>query len=243
MRAYRLILLAISLLTISFTGYADNTAKEMNEIKRASDKYFYAESTMPTEKEARSNADNLLISTINSCFEEAGSEQGFTPDMAKSFKYMKMKRGSDIRVLAYILKSETGVDKISAPAPRKDDEPVPPAEPSPAPVKPGTQTSPAAQGKFIPTAAQEETISDLLAADDMQSAMKLLAMFQAMHKVKRYGTVKDAPKGYNPFWLIGTQEFKIGTIITGEESPIDILTGSPARAEDHKGVPMLWFTF
>ena len=246
--AFRLIILMVTALACTLTARADNTSAEINAIKRASGEYIYAESTMPEESEARHNADNLLISNINSYFEETSPSEKFTPALARSFKYMKMKRGGGIRVFAYISKADLGGKAVTeTPAIGPVENPV---EEAPSPSGPETtaptQQSPAEEPLSKPavvelSSAQRGVVDDLLSAKDMQTAMKLLSMFEAMRKIKRYGTVNDAPSDTTPFWLIGTADFNIDTIISGGESTINMKTGQPDNANSHKGVPMLWF--
>ncbi len=243
----------VLLLLMPFCAAADNTSAEINAIKRAAEGYLYAESTMPTEDEARSNADNLLVSNINSFMEEFGSDAKFSPAMAAKFQYMKMKRGDNIRVFAFIAKGDLGLDLSS----KKEDVPEETtgetasesAESTPESTgqepasEPAVATAaPAPVAETGPDRSQRQVLDDLLGCKDLKAAMKLLGMFEAMHKVKKYGTITDVPSGNDHYWIVGTAGYNIDCIITNGESPADYKTGQPRNANDIKGVPMLWFT-
>lgn len=227
------------LLLLPFAATADNTSAEINAIKRAAEGYIYAESTMPTEDEARSNADNLLVSTINSFFDELANGGQFTPGMAAKFQYMKMKRGDNIRVFAFIAKGDLGIETSS----KKDPEPAgETAETASAPAQPAAETPAAAPETAALDSNRRQVLDDLLGCKDLKAAMKLLGMFEAMHKVKKYGTINDVPSGTEHFWLVGTAGYNIDCVITDGPNPCDYRTGEPRNAADIKGVPMLWFT-
>jgi len=243
-KSFRLFIFSILASLCHLTAAADNTSAEINSIKRASGEYIYAESTMPTEDEARHNADNLLISNINSYFEQNSPEEQFTPALVRCFKYMKMKRSGGIRVFAYISKADLGGKPVTTTVPvepvTEPEETTPAAQEQAQAPQPAPADEPRAASVDL-TPAQRSVVDDLLSSKDMQSAMKLLTMFEAMRKIKGFGTVNDVPADEVPFWLIGTGNFGIDTVISGGDVTVDLRTGQSDSAARHKGVPMLWF--
>lgn len=245
--------ICVLFLLLPFGAAADNTSAEINAIKRAAEGYLYAESTMPTEDEARSNADNLLVSNINSFMEEFGSDAKFSPAMAAKFQYMKMKRGDNIRVFAFIAKGDLGLDftskKEESPEETAGETASETAESTPESTGQTPANEPAVAAAVSapvvgagPDSAQRQVLDDLLGCKDLKAAMKLLGMFEAMHKVKKYGTINDVPSGNDHYWIVGTAGYNIDCIITNGASPADYKTRQPRNANDIKGVPMLWFT-
>lgn len=208
-----LLILLFQLIT-SIDVIADNTSGEINTIKRDAANYIYAESTMPTESEARSNADNLLITNITAYLEETQSDIQFSPIMAREFKYMKMMRGNDVRVFAYIAKSS-----LSSEAPESVAE-----------VKNGDNESeeavddPQATANRL-TSDQQQVINNLLRCNDMQRALKLLALFQSSQLIKDYGTRSSLPRDTAPYWIITDSGNQISTIISPEPDATDMKTG------------------
>lgn len=242
------ILLSVGILFSIFPVSAEDVGQQINAIKRASETYIYAQSTMAEESEAKLNADNLLISKINDFLESEAPGKSFYPTMVKHFKYLKMKRTGGIRVFVYISKSDvTGsgshASVAAQPSARRTESDTQErrAERNQVEKKGGTGSGGSCSVNLSP--AQREVITDLLNAKTMESAMKLLAMFQSMRKIKRYGTLNDKPSFSDAFWIIGDAQFNVGTVLSDGSSKTDLKTGSPDNIDNYHGVPMLWFTF
>lgn len=250
----------IVLLIIAFhaiASYADNVAQQINDIKRDAENYIFAESTVKSEDEARHNADGLLISYINDYLEEAAPGTKFSPAMAAKFQYLTMKRGSGIRVFAYINKSELtgGQPPKTVKTQREKDEAETqqisthstssvstPLQQGSHSIKPqGTPHVKQVDGDYALTSSQQDLIKDLMEARDMESAMKLLAMFKVMRKIKDYGTLNNVVDKSECFWIIGDSDFKVNTVLSPGTSRTNFATGSTDNLENHKGVPVLWF--
>lgn len=227
---------------------ADNVAQQINDIKRDAEKYLFAESTVKSEDEARANADGLLVSYITDYLEETAPGTQFNPGIASKFKYLTMKRGSGTRVFAYISKLElsqgsmtTGnvksrrereEDEISCPMPSNNLKSVNSAK---------KQNTTPIIGDYNLTSAQQDIIKDIMGANDMESAMKLLSMYQVMRKIKKYGTLNDVENKEECFWVIGDTNFKVSTILSPGATRKNLGTGLTDNLENHRGVPVLWF--
>lgn len=249
------VLLIIAFLAI--VSYADNVAQQINDIKRDAENYIFAESTVKSEDEARHNADGLLVSYINDYLEETAPGTKFSPAMAAKFQYLTMKRGSGIRVFAYINKSVLtgGQPQKTVKTQREKDEaemqhtsyhststvstPVP--QSSSLIKQQGNTSVEQIEGSYALTSSQQDVIKDLIEARDMESAMKLLAMFKVMRKVKDYGTLNNVTNKNECFWIIGDSDFKVNTILSPGMSRTNFATGSTDNLENHRGVPVLWF--
>lgn len=86
---------------------SSSTAKQINDIKRAG-KYFYAESTLETEQEAREAATLMLANFINDYVNSNNLPQDKKvkeSDLAKA-QSLSMKRGPMMRVFLYVKKSD-----------------------------------------------------------------------------------------------------------------------------------------
>ncbi len=231
---------------------ADDVAQQINDIKRDAENYIFAESTVKSEEEARANADGLLVSYITDYLEETAPGTQFNPGIAAKFKYLTMKRGSGMRVFAYISKSElsagsTTGKQVKSRREKEEEEisrstPATTATPKPKPATTAETPKPAAAvSNTNLTPAQQDVINDLMGAKDMESAMKLLSMYQVMRKVKKYGTLNDVGNKEECFWIIGDTNFNVSTVLGPGVSRTNFSTGLTDNLDNHKGVPVLWF--
>lgn len=229
----RHILLLMAIVCLPASAYAvQGTAKQINDIKR-SGTCFHAESTAPTQKEATEAATQMLAYHINEYIKDNSlSCPRVSENSIAGIKYIEMKRGSNIRVFAYVDKDN--ILKGEAPAPRPEPTetqtppaPAPPA-PAPAPAQPA-RPEPAAPTEqpieqTIDTSTDEDltvttaevdavanaaivnnyvkALESLIAAGDLQSVLKRLQRLEAEYVVKRYGPYAKCKNKTWAFWMI-----------------------------------------
>lgn len=247
-RFIRIIL--VSLLTAFFSpaSFAQDVVEKINEIKLDVDNYLYAESTVETEAKARDFADALLISNINDYFEQEEPSRKFSPADVANFKYLTMKRGSNIRVFVYIRKADLGLSSSDVQASRASESRAQKTTPkretsgaASASTSAPEYSKPSTRGITRP---QQEVIEEIMKAQDMQSARKLLALFTTMRRVESSGVVADCPDFNSCFWIIGNPESGVATVlspVTSGESRVNLKTGQSDSLENYHGVPVLWF--
>lgn len=92
--------------TVTFAQGAGIT-KQINDIKRDG-KYFYAESTMETEEEAKITAVLMLTNYINDYINDnkLPPESKITEKSLTKAQYIKGKRGENMRVFVYVNKAD-----------------------------------------------------------------------------------------------------------------------------------------
>lgn len=145
------IILRHSLLLVFMLGAAAaafaGTSKQINDIKRAGN-CFFAESTAPSMAEAKQSATSMLSHYINDYIKDNGLSHPLVSESSiPGIKYIDMKRGSNIRVFAYVEKSsilngETPTPQNTQPEPV--ETPSTPA-PAPAPAPAPSQAAPVQQ--------------------------------------------------------------------------------------------------
>lgn len=243
-------IVALIIAVTALAAKADNVAQQINEIKRDAENYIFAESTVKSEDEARANADGLLVSYITDYLEETAPGTQFNPGIAAKFKYLTMKRGSGMRVFAYISKSELSAGSTTGKQVKsrreKEEDEISRSTPTVTPKPKHSTTAETKKPELVVgnanlTQSQQDMIEDLMGAKDMESAMKLLAMYQVMRKVKEYGTLNDVENKEECFWIIGDTNFNVSTVLSPGVSRTNFSTGLTDNLENHRGVPVLWF--
>lgn len=93
----------------SIQGQTTNAIKEINTIKKAPDKYIYAEGTSATWEEALDNAKTLLSATIELWAKESNTNEDVKGFVAKANEHLfeiKATRGQLFRAFVYVKKSD-----------------------------------------------------------------------------------------------------------------------------------------
>lgn len=244
--------------------------KQINDIKRDG-RYFYAESTMETEEEAREAATLMLTNYINDYIndkklppESKVTEQGLT-----KAQYIKGKRGTNMRVFVYVNKAdyvpfesggeaaplESKVEPIVAPEPAVTPEPVTTPEPVATPevsesVAAPTVTPESSSGASIPLLVewQQEALNEMLAKSNLQGVISVLNRMKVDYKVKRFGTYNECKNIAECFWLIleNDADKSLVTILgPGTSDRVNFRTRQYDSLDNYfgKGKGAVWFEF
>lgn len=161
-RHLRIFVMTLMAVAFSLTAAAANIGKQINEIK-LSGTCFYAESTDPSEANAKKAANTFLASYINQYITDNGlSHEKVTPDDIPGIKYLKMNRANGKRVFAYVEKNVILNGETPAPQPETEDvmeeTPAPEPEPAPAPEpEPEPVTTPVTAEEADSVAVFEES--------------------------------------------------------------------------------------
>ena len=193
--------------------------KQINDIKRDG-RYFYAESTMETEEEAREAATLMLTNYINDYINDKKlpPESKVTEQSLTKAQYIKGKRGTNMRVFVYVNKAdyvpfesvgeaaplESKVEPIAAPEPVETSEPVATPAVSESVVTESTVASESSSDASIPLLVewQQEAVNEMLTKPNLQGVISVLNRMKVDYKVKRFGTYNECKNVAECFWVI-----------------------------------------
>lgn len=254
---------------LSITGaIAQNSGitKQINDIKRDG-KYFYAESTMETEEEAREAATLMLTNYINDYINDKNlpPESKVTEHSLTKVQCIKGKRGTNMRVFVYVNKAdyvpfesaeddapfESKVEPIAAPEPVESvaaaastvtSEPVVAAEFAAAPVT-SSEASMA-----LPVEWQQEAVNEMLQKPNLQGVIGVLNRMKVDYKVKRFGTYNECKNVVECFWVIledDTDKSLVTILGPGTNDRINFRTRQYDSLDNYfgKGKSAVWFEF
>lgn len=209
---------------------ASDTGKRINDIK-LSGTCFYAESTDPSEANAKKAANTFLASFINEYIADNGlTHERVSPDNIPGLKHLTMKRNSGIRVFAYVEKDVILQGETPAPQPAQEevieepveeiatveeilpdtlavaDIPVAPAAETPV-ASPGTSAQPSEPSVTVDDSdpvfrTRYNTLMSLVEVGSLSNALKALQRLDAEYIVKRYGPYNKCPNKMWAFWMI-----------------------------------------
>ncbi|RGN35204.1 hypothetical protein DXB65_11235 [Bacteroides oleiciplenus] len=239
--------------------------KQINDIKRDG-RYFYAESTMETEEEAREAATLMLTNYINDYIndkklppESKVTEQGLT-----KAQYIKGKRGTNMRVFVYVNKAdyvpfepvgeaaplESKVEPIAAPEPVETSEPVATPAVSEPVVTESTVASESSSDASIPLLVewQQEAVNEMLTKPNLQGVISVLNRMKVDYKVKRFGTYNECKNIAECFWVIleNDADKSLVTILgPGTSDRVNFRTRQYDSLDNYfgKGKGAVWFEF
>jgi hypothetical protein len=248
-RITRKIALALAALALPVIALAQTDVKQaINEIKR-SPNYFYAESTMADENQARDAANVMLAQFINDYVKE-NSISGVgrvTSDNLKGVKYKSMPRGSQTRVFAYAHRSDyipnyqepviidNGADYDNYAIDNSNDSTAVIVDNN----KPVVNV---VSGEL--SLMGRRAVGELLAKTDLPSAVKHLAKLQSENIVKRYGTVRDCRNSAASCWIVAQSGpgMEIVTILgPGEDTRTNFSTDNDDSLANYSGYNAVWF--
>ena len=256
---------------LSVTGaIAQNSGitKQINDIKRDG-KYFYAESTMETEEEAREAATLMLANYINDYINDKNlpPESKVTEHSLTKVQCIKGKRGTNMRVFVYVNKAdyvpfesaaddtpfESKVEPIAAPepvesvaapeaAPTVTSEPVVATESTAAPVT-SSEASMA-----LPVEWQQEALNEMLQKPNLQGVIGVLNRMKVDYKVKRFGTYNECKNVAECFWVIledDTDKSLVTILGPGTNGGVNFRTRQYDSLDNYfgKGKSAVWFEF
>lgn len=227
----------------------ESDAKRINKIKRDS-KYLYAESTMPTEEEARQGAEETLGIYIDEYVENqkdlAGAGRILIKDLQSKIDYIEMKRGTLVRAFAYVKKSDIvpadNIVVIDGPAvTHNEEEPLETTE-----QQPDTQQQSDMQPASYMAVAylpqwQQELIGELLEKNSIVEARTHLNRLKAEYKVRRLGPATSAKNASALYWVVQPASGGLIVLGPGTEQRVNFRTMQADRLENYSGCDALWF--
>lgn len=251
----RILMLLLSCLSIT-GAIAQNSGitKQINDIKRDG-KYFYAESTMETEEEAREAATLMLANYINDYINDKNlpPESKVTEHGLTKVQCIKGKRGTNMRVFVYVNKAdyvpfesaaddtpfESKVEPIAAPEPV---ESVAAPEPAATPVT-SSEASMA-----LPVEWQQEALNEMLQKPNLQGVIGVLNRMKVDYKVKRFGTYNECKNVAECFWVIledDTDKSLVTILGPGAKDRVNFKTRQYDSLDNYfgKGKSAVWFEF
>lgn len=257
---------------IAVTGAVSQNSsitKQINDIKRDG-RYFYAESTMETEEEAREAATLMLANYINDYINDKNlpPESKVTEHGLTKIEYIKGKRGTNMRVFAYVNKAdyvpfesaedaplESKVEPIAAPEPAVTPESVTTPEVAPAvtadPIVAEPTVIPDSSSDVsmsLPVEWQQEALSEMLKKANLQEVISVLNRMKVDYKVKRFGTYNECKNIGECFWVIleDDADKSLVTILgPGTSDRINFRTRQYDSLDNYfgKGKGAVWFEF
>lgn len=208
------------------TAIAQNTSKEINDIKR-NESYLYAEATDQDAEKAFGMARDLLISFMveyaQGQRELSDEDHELIKNNVNRLQRMQMPRGTQHRVFVYIAKA----DVLSAEAPA-----MPPQ------AKPLGQSLP----KAAPGTWQEKVINDLLACETLYQGKVMLNRLKAEYRVKRTGYMSSCPDPAACYLLVGDAEGNLKTVLgPGDGQRTNLRTKSADTLDNYDAQTAIWF--
>jgi hypothetical protein len=253
----RKITFTLTLMLIMLPLSAQNDVKQaINEIKR-SPAYFYAESTMADEGQARDAANVLLAQFINDYVKEnsiSGVER-VTSDNLNGVEYKSMPRGTMTRVFAYVHRSvyipgyqdPTGADNGGGSGSGGGSGV---GSGGGSDFNSATAIAGANNKPVVAVISGElsmigrRAVGELLAEADLPSAVKQLAKLKSENIVKRYGTIRDCRNTAASCWIIAQSDsgMAIVTILgPGSDTRTNFKTDSDDSLANYSGYNAVWF--
>lgn len=223
------------LLLVSFYMIAqENATQSINEIKRQSDIYLYAESTSQTWEEALDNAKYLLGVEIETWAKTIDSQpaDGYIAEAQNHILNLKSMRGDRFRAFVYVKKSDimpivnaSQVLVISADEERKT-------------TISEVNTRPTEVLLYQPTQLEKEIMS-VSNANNIGTFIKRL---KSEGKLGNYGKYKDMPSGIDCYLFVYNRELEISAYLhkTGNKF-INLKSGEPDPISNYSGCGAWWF--
>ena len=199
----------------------DEQKAEITKVKRAPEKYVYAEATCKTLEEAKDVAEEMFYEAVNEYVAELKKEKGkndFVINDAKAiFNEISMPRGSNMqRVFLYAKKSDIIAMKnpVVLSKMNKEEEVTEKSQPSESEPTPAPQTI-----EFPPAAKQLATIKTIAEANRTLKQMKASGTVIAYSK---YSAVTNANEWY---LIVYDAKGNVKAILTDGEKRYNVATG------------------
>lgn len=203
--------------TAAMAGSVEDIKKEINKIKKSS-QYIYAESTAPTEADARAYAEMRLYDEVNKWVATQKKMKGSTNLVVNNRKELwtsfSMPRGSNmVRYFAYVKK--------------KDIIPTDNA------VVITNESMPAVEEKLqlvLPEAVK--ILADITAYDEMAEKVKQL---KAEGKINNYGRYDSLDNPDENYLIIYNPQGEVEAILTPGPDRRNVKTNKPDGVANYKG--------
>ncbi|WP_294606204.1 hypothetical protein [uncultured Bacteroides sp.] len=242
-----LMLLLGCLSVVGALAQSSGITKQINDIKR-NGKYFYAESTMETEEEAREAATLMLANYINDYINDNNlpPENKVTEHSLTKVQYIKGKRGTNMRVFAYVNKADYVPFESGETFESKVEPIVVPELAESELATPEVSSSDVSMPLLVEW--QQEALDDLLKKTNLQEAINALNRMKVDYKVKRFGTYNECKNIAECFWIIleNDADKSLVTILgPGTSERINFRTHQYDSLDNYfgKGKGAVWFEF
>lgn len=215
------ILLSITLCLLSLTaaqaGPTDDVKKEINKIKKSS-QYIYAESTAPTEEDARAYAEERLFDEVNKWVSTQkkmkGSANLVVNNRKELWTTLSMPRGTNMyRYFIYVKK--------------KDIIPTDNA------VVIANESRPAVEEKLQPVLP--EAVNLLADITDYYAMAEKVKQLKAEGKIEDYGRYASLDDPDECYLIIYNREGKVVAILTPGPERLNVKTNQPDGVANYSG--------
>lgn len=215
------ILLSITLCLLSLTAAqaepVDDVKKEINKIKKSS-QYIYAESTAPTEEDARAYAEERLFDEVNKWVSTQkkmkGSANLVVNNRKELWTTLSMPRGTNMyRYFIYVKK--------------KDIIPTDNA------VVIANESRPAVEEKLQPVLP--EAVNLLAGITDYYAMAEKVKQLKAEGKIEDYGRYASLDDPDECYLIIYNREGKVVAILTPGPERLNVKTNQPDGVANYSG--------
>ena len=217
MRILLSITLCLLALTAAQAGPTDDVKKEINKIKKSS-QYIYAESTAPTEEDARAYAEERLFDEVNKWVSTQkkmkGSANLVVNNRKELWTTLSMPRGTNMyRYFIYVKK--------------KDIIPTDNA------VVIANESRPAVEEKLQPVLP--EAVNLLAGITDYYAMAEKVKQLKAEGKIEDYGRYASLDDPDECYLIIYTREGKVVAILTPGPERLNVKTNQPDGVANYSG--------
>lgn len=217
MRILLSITLCLLALTAAQAGPTDDVKKEINKIKKSS-QYIYAESTAPTEEDARAYAEERLFDEVNKWVSTQkkmkGSANLVVNNRKELWTTLSMPRGTNMyRYFIYVKK--------------KDIIPTDNA------VVIANESRPAVEEKLQPVLP--EAVNLLADITDYYAMAEKVKQLKAEGKIEDYGRYASLDDPDECYLIIYNREGKVVAILTPGPERLNVKTNQPDGVANYSG--------
>lgn len=217
MRILLSITLCLLALTAAQAGPTDDVKKEINKIKKSS-QYIYAESTAPTEEDARAYAEERLFDEVNKWVSTQkkmkGSANLVVNNRKELWTTLSMPRGTNMyRYFIYVKK--------------KDIIPTDNA------VVIANESRPAVEEKLQPVLP--EAVNLLAGITDYYAMAEKVKQLKAEGKIEDYGRYASLDDPDECYLIIYNREGKVVAILTPGPDRLNVKTNQPDGVANYSG--------
>lgn len=209
--------LACLSLSAVWAGDVDDVKKQINKIKKSS-QYIYAESTAPTEADARAYAEERLYDEVNKWVATQkklkGSANLVVNNRKELWTTLSMPRGSNMfRYFVYVKKSD-----------------ILPTENA---VVIANENLPAVEEKLQPTLPEAiQVVADYTDYYKMAEKVKQLKEEGKIEEYARYASLDDPDECY---LVIYNKEAQVVAVLTPGPERLNVKTGKPDGIANYRG--------
>lgn len=217
MRILLSITLCLLALTAAQAGPTDDVKKEINKIKKSS-QYIYAESTAPTEEDARAYAEERLFDEVNKWVSTQkkmkGSANLVVNNRKELWTTLSMPRGTNMfRYFVYVRKKDIIATDNA--------------------VVIANESRPAVEEKLQPVLP--EAINLLAGITDYYAMAEKVKQLKAEGKIEDYGRYASLDDPDECYLIIYNREGKVVAILTPGPERLNVKTNQPDGVANYSG--------